>query len=413
MFYNYIIDSHNRVIPVEDSKSSRNSIKSTYKFNYLVKTSPIEIHMHGIGDYDFSEFIKEDLHAINKIAEEKHIFVTATGFLERGKIKQFQDYMRYFKHEKNKGALKNILGIALEGPLLSTTGGTPQPTTWLPTKKEWGVILNETDGYLKYIVLSPDAILPGGQFYKELDNDYPSLQWIIDKFYENQVMPSLGHFRKDNIEITISSIIQVVEMAKKSENYKPGCILVDHLFNDMPRNFKHTWRTLEEKSKKQEELSSMDIQNWSLDNIDEYLGEVPAILIKLSLRGDITVCLNFDGEHVAIEISKRIGEIMGYDGIIAMTDCASDTNIICGRQLQNVKHNTLLYQEEGIVAAGTTAIDDQIEKMRSVGISEDNIWKMIGFVPMNILMRKEDLENIPYTYVNEEGKRNYTAVSQF
>jgi N-acetylglucosamine-6-phosphate deacetylase len=413
MNYNFIINHQNSIEFLNKGLYDGQPYDSKVTdLNYLAKVSPLEIHMHGVGEYDFSEFKKEDLENINSLLEANQIFAIITGFLKRPLVEHFQDYMQYFIAEKEKGNLGNIIGVALEGPLLSTTGGTPQPTTWLPTKKEWKKMISNTKGYLKYIVFSPDAVLPGGQFYKGLDEDYPSLQWIVEQFYANKVMPSLGHFRKDNIDVTVSSILQVCDIAKKSENYKPGSVLVDHLFNDMPRNFKHTWRTKEEKEQKGKELAAMQIENWSLDNLDQYLGEVPAILIKLALRGYITVCVNFDGEHVAIEIAKRVAEIMSYDGIIAMTDCASDTSIICGRQLKHSDSNTLLYQEEGIVAAGTTGIDGQIANMRAEGVSEGDIWKMIGFVPMQLMLNKEELEKIPSTYVDEYGKRNNPAISQ-
>ena len=131
MKYNYIIDY--------DGKSQRNdltTVKENSNLNYLAKVSPVEIHMHGIDTYDFSEFNKGDLPEINEIALAKHLFIVITGFLEKSKLKQFQEYMTCFIKHKEKGALRNILGIALEGPLLSSTGGTPTPTTWLPNKKE-------------------------------------------------------------------------------------------------------------------------------------------------------------------------------------------------------------------------------------------------------------------------------------
>lgn len=62
-------------------------------------------------------------------------------------------------------------------------------------------------------------------------------------------------------------------------------LLIDHLFNDMPLNFMHTWRTSEEKKVRLHKLYDSEIQKWSLDNICEKVGQVPSTLIKAAAGG--------------------------------------------------------------------------------------------------------------------------------
>lgn len=184
--------------------------------------------------------------------------------------------------------------------------------------------------------------------------------------------------------------------------------LTDHLFNDMPRNFHHAWRTPQEKAQRTNDLKYMHIDNWNWDNLDEVLGEVPAILLRAAREGHLLICLNFDGDHVDLEICRRIVQLLGLDHIIAMTD-RTDCNQLGDQKLESHYGNSLRYQRESVVAAGSQSIDQQIHNMRDIGLSEEQIWKMTCFVPSKALdiPLKIGTNNPPEvcSYVSKSGKR--------
>ena len=88
----------------------------------------------------------------------------------------------------------------------------------------------------------------------------------------------------------------------------------------MPNNFKHTWRTPQERVHRLEGLKDARLDKWNIDNINTLVGEVPGTLMRAAKEGLLTICMNFDSEHVDLEVARRVVELVGSEGIIAMTD---------------------------------------------------------------------------------------------
>jgi len=255
------------------------------------------------------------------------------------------------------------------------------------------------------MVLSPDILLDNST----LRSAYPSLEWIFELLIEAGIQPAFGHFVKQQpVQSTeyVRTLLKVAERLVDKVSKHP--FLTDHLFNDMPRHFHHAWRTPQEKAQRTNDLKNMHIDNWNWDNLDEVLGEVPAILLRAAREGYLLICLNFDGDHIDLEICRRIVQLLGPDRIIAMTD-RTDCNQLGDQKLESHYGNSLRYQNESVLAAGSQSIDQQIHNMRDISLSEEQIWKMTCFVPSRVLnIPLETCTNNPpeaCSYVSKSGER--------
>jgi hypothetical protein len=173
----------------------------------------------------------------------------------------------------------------------------------------------------------------------------------------------------------------------------PRCtpLLSDHLFNDMPLQIRHAWRTPEQKARRKVELEAMHIDDWSIENISERFGPVPGAFIRGAPQGLITLCLNFDGEHVDLAIARQVVRIAGADHIIALTDRV-DGGMVARQEILASVDNRLLYRQDGVVAGGSIALDEQIANMWQIGISEEEIWKMASINSYRTLDLKGEVD---------------------
>jgi N-acetylglucosamine-6-phosphate deacetylase len=348
---------------------------------YCVAGTPVDFHCHGVGPYDFSEMAKLDLERIDEILEREGVACIMTLYLERRELEEFVRLVHRLKEGHDQKRYRNILGIALEGPMLTSPGGTPLSTVWAPTRDEWRLFASLGTLGLKYMVLSPDAMNGenGADFFG--GNNFPaSLEWIVDTLLDGGVVPALGHFRKDDPQRSARSIRTCLEVAAH-HNVQ---LVSDHLFNDMPRNFKHAWRTEAEKRVRIGELSAQQIHRWNWDELDAQLGVVPATLMRAARDNRISLCLNFDGDHVDLAISTRVIELLGGRNLIGMTDRVHSMRL-GGRDLMRTSDNSLLYQDAGLVAAGTQDIERQVENLARAGVAPDRIWNMFVFQPRAVL----------------------------
>ncbi|OUB18743.1 hypothetical protein BK708_20570 [Bacillus thuringiensis serovar yunnanensis] len=376
--------------------------------DYIAPTLPVEIHIHGLSEFDFSNDNFFDLEEVDRHSRNEGIICVPSIFLAQYNLDNFVEFTRKFKSLKEQGKLKNIPGISLEGPLLGSFGGTPQKGTWLPTIDEWNKIISCADFGLKYIVLSPDALSKGSCLHSENNEESPSLEWILNNIFKSGIKVSIGHFHKKNTEESARLIKVVLDIAKKyypsnSEN----AVIVDHFFNDMPSNIKYAWRTPESKLNRGEDIKSLKVDEWSLDNIEEILGIVPSTIIKAAKKGDLTVCLNFDGEHVDLIIAQKIVELIGTQNVCAMTD-RLEVNSMGNISLSQKENSSLWYQENGVVAAGTSTINQQMGILRIMGFDESEIWNMCSFIPCKIIginqTISDDYESVS-CLVNKERKK--------
>ncbi len=122
--------------------------------------------------------------------------------------------------------------------------------------------------------------------------------------------------------------------------------------------------------------------------MDETLGPVPATMIRNALKGVVKIALNFDGEHVDLAVSKKTVELVGAENMLMMTD-SIESKRLAGRQLHTQSGSTLLYQDEGIVAAGSLGVAHQIKNMEDIGLSRDQIKMIVSLNPAYLLIKRQ------------------------
>ena len=62
--------------------------------------------------------------------------------------------------------------------------------------------------------------------------------------------------------------------------------------------------------------------------------------------------------------------------LISIMADSIESKVLAGRPLNMKEDSTLLYQDEGIVAAGTQGMERQVRNMRSIGLTEQEIKKI-------------------------------------
>lgn len=87
---------------------------------------PVEVHCHGFGEVDFSEFSQLDLALLDRRSAEEGVVCIPTLYLHRSALEKFEWFMQRYADLRRNGKLPHIPGIALEGPLLASHGGTPR-----------------------------------------------------------------------------------------------------------------------------------------------------------------------------------------------------------------------------------------------------------------------------------------------
>jgi hypothetical protein len=252
----------------------------------------------------------------------------------------------------------------------------------MPTRQHWQQLAAYGRKGLIYIIFSPDAQLFGSNF--KLDTTYPSITWIAETLLQGGVLPAPGHFIKTNPEASAKMLQSIFDVVV-AWGHAPT--ITDHLYNDMPHNFKHSWRTPEEKIRRDKEVELLNLGLWNLESLEEKLGPVPAVMIRNARKGIVKICQNFDGEHVDLAIVKRTVELVGAENMMMMTD-SIESRRLAGRSLHMKNDSTLLYQDEGIVAAGSQNVSHQIKNMFSIGLSQKEIELISNKVPSSIIAQR-------------------------
>lgn len=330
------------------------------------------IHTHGIADIDYSAMIPADLDRINDEARKAGTWVVPGAFLAQEYVQTFGQVLEAY-HER-ASELSNIIGFSIEGPLLGRAAGVPPRGIWSPSADQWRYLASLGSVGLQYIVMAPD----GG----ELDDDLGGLTYreVFDLFYENGVRIALGHFRHEHPELSALRTRRVIDHIRSQYGSDQALILTDHLFNDMPRAFKHVWRTPDEQASRAEQLARVLEPDWEHADLRSLLGPVPAMLLESARAGEILPFLNFDGDHVDLEICKRTVDFLGAQNIIGITDDAS-VAVLAGEQLHHRDGNGLWYREDGMVAAGSGYIDRQLDNLRQLGLTEWQIHQIFATNP--------------------------------
>jgi N-acetylglucosamine-6-phosphate deacetylase len=345
----------------------------------------VDMHCHGIGRFDFTEIPDLELQEIEDILTERHHFSILTLYLPYHNLNEFVNIVEVFHKGKQAGRYQHILGLGLEGPLLASHGGTPHQGIWLPTKEEWQTLASCGKKGLLYVISSPDAAVARVSEQACL-SDYPdNFNWIVNTLISGGVLPAAGHFTKENPQQSAEKLQAAYEAVAGSDI---GFTLTDHLYNDMPKNFKHAWRTREEKARRDVELTALDLGSWTLDNLEEKLGPVPATMVRNARKGIVKIAMNFDGEHVDLAIVKKTVELVGAENLMMMTD-SIESKRLAGRELTMHEGSSLLYQDEDVVAAGSQGILNQIKNMIDIGLTESEIQFITHDVPNLVLTKRQ------------------------
>ncbi|MDO8953691.1 MAG: hypothetical protein Q7V63_02445 [Gammaproteobacteria bacterium] len=336
-------------------------------------TKSLDFHCHGVGRFDFTEIFDIQLQEIENILASRHHRSILTLYLPKPNFDDFLYLMEIFSRGKKAGRFNHIAGIALEGPLLASHGGTPETGVWNPSKYHWKKFAELGKKGLVYVIFSPDAPLDK-HVSSTLFAPAPSAAWIAETLLDGGVLPTPGHFLKNDPIASAKALQSVFDVVAA---WGQGAAATDHLFNDMPLNFKHAWRTKADRERRDAEIKTLNLDSWTLRNLETKLGPVPATIIRNAHKGLVKIAQNFDGEHVDLSIVKKAVELIGDDNIMMMTD-SIESKRLAGRDLHMVEGSTLLYQDEGVVAAGTQGVQRQIQNMFSIGLSPTQIERICG-----------------------------------
>lgn len=340
--------------------------------------APVLFHAHGIAEHDFSSLTAADLPLLEAEAARRGVDLVPTIFLRRSWLDPFAATLTAYG--ERRAELPHILGFAIEGPMLGPEGGTPRAASWIPTVSEWRRLAALGDVGLRYVVIAPDAmdldapLRPGFRFRD-----------LVESFYEHGVKVALGHFRRDDPQRSAERVRALVAFVHERADRSRFAVLTDHLFNDMPRNFRHSWRG-PDRADRDRELAAFLATPWRDDLLPALLGAVPAALLETAREGGLTPCLNFDGEHVDLAICERTLAYVGAGNLIAISDHI-ECDTMAGEDLHPMDGSSLWLREDDVVAAGSSGLDVQIANMRAIGMTAAQIALVLSDNPRQALTR--------------------------
>ena len=339
------------------------------------------VHTHGIDDIDYSDMEPSDLERIAVKAAERGLQVCPTVFLRQEYFSQFEailDRFSMLKCSSEEDPFSSILGFGMEGPLLGTHGGVPDEGCWVPSVSQWRRIARLGEKGLRYLVIGCDEV--------ELDEEVAegmTFRGLVDLFYAHGVRLALGHFQHDDPLRSSRLIQELVDHVWQMDGCDQGWVLTDHLFNDMPRNFVHAWRTDAERLRRSNEIRPILDAVWSEETLAELLGPGPAALIRFAKQGKSTLPMDFDGGHPDSTVAKLTLDYVGHGGIIGMTDDIQ-TVTMAGQPVYGRDDNRLQYRSDGRVAACRSTVADCISTMSMHGFDAAQIQDVFSTTPSRV-----------------------------
>ncbi|MEV4950377.1 hypothetical protein, partial [Streptomyces sp. NPDC053755] len=313
-------------------------------------------HFHGLGEVDFSEMSEADLPVLETLTEERGLEILPTVYLRRPAMDAFEQLVTAYGKYRADLPSTRIRGFAVEGPMLGPEGGIPRAGVWTPTAEEWRRLAALGRHGLRYIVMAPDAM--------ELHDDIaPGFTFadLLTAFYDNGCRIALGHFHRDAPQRSARRMRDVIDFLHSRYTSSPYLILTDHLYNDMPRNFRHAYRTPQEQALRATELPRVLDADWNRETLPDLLGPVPAEMIHAAQDGELLPCINFDGYHVDIDIVRKTVDYLGADKLIVLTDHTEIATM--AREPLADDGNLLWRRDDGKVAAGQSGPDRQRKNM--------------------------------------------------
>jgi N-acetylglucosamine-6-phosphate deacetylase len=333
-------------------------------------------HSHGIGSFDFSSLAAADLPQLNELARDRGVYLCPTLFLTEDNFGDTDALLRHFSENRLSKNLDHILGWAIEGPLLGPNGGTPTGSAWRPSAAHWKNLVEWIPLSLRYVVMAPDQF----SLDEEVDTGLKFCD-LITMIYDAGGRLALGHFAGKSEQASKKRLDEVLAHIERGYEASPYLILTDHLFNDMPRSFKHAFRTEEQRATREEEVAKHSKQSWEANELENLLGLVPAALLTAAREERLTPSLNFDGGHVDLSICRTVVDYLGAKRIIAITD-HTESSSLAGEQLNLDSDARLLYREDGVLAASAASQEEQRRNMIKIGMSEQEIEFVFFQVPL-------------------------------
>jgi N-acetylglucosamine-6-phosphate deacetylase len=328
---------------------------------------PVLFHVHGIGEHDFSSMRPGDLESVQAEAASRSVDIVPTIFLRQDWLAPCEALLARYDEELDR--FPNILGFAIEGPLLGPAGGTPRSAAWMPSVAEWQRIGGLGKRGLRYVVLAPDAM----ETSEAIASGFRLID-LVEVFSENGVRIALGHFERVNPERSADRALGLIDAIHERAGSSRFNVLTDHLYNDMPRDFMHAWRG-EAEVRRDSEVREFLQTPWAAGDLADLLGPVPAALLEAAREGRLLPCMNFDGHHVDLAVCRRTVEYLGAESLIAITD-HTETHSMAGEDLHSPTDASLWYRDDEIVAAGRKDLAWQVENMRQIGLDEAGIHSM-------------------------------------
>ena len=332
-------------------------------------------HSHGIGRFDFSSMSEHDLVELDRLAASRHVWLCPTIYLKRENLGSVRALLSAHAARVAAGVHSRVLGFSLEGPLLGPRGGTPTGSVWQPNAREWQEIVSWFTLGLTYIVVAPDALGLDDEI-----SDGLTMGDLVDGIYLAGGRIAVGHFEGSSAERGAERLERLLTHVERRCVRHPYLLLTDHLFNDMPRNFRHAFRSSAEIKLRASELERVLSVEWEPQALPEILGPVPAALLAAAKQERLTPAINFDGGHVDLAICQRVVSYLGASRLIAMTDHIETRNL-AGEPLAVRDGTSLLYRKDGVLAASAVDQEHQLANMREIGLEESSIEQLFIRTP--------------------------------
>lgn len=293
----------------------------------------IDTHIHGAFGFDISDGISDDIISLARKLKSKGIdaFCPTTMTMPVYRIFKAFEAVSIAKDKLNKELDSDILGINLEGPFLSS---------------DYSGVQNSSD------LLSPDE---GFKLIESLEQEFPDLLLIINIAPE---LPGAIDFikeYKDRYSISLAHTNCDYDIAM--EAFDSGANSVTHTLNAMKDTTKRN----------------------------------PGVLGAAFDSNAYTEFIS-DGIHISPTVLKMMFKTINQDRIIVISDSMRGTYMPEGTYKLGeanvlVKDGRTYYGPTGGLAGSVVLLPDQLDRLRSYGISEDTIIKSTTINPLRRLKK--------------------------
>lgn len=297
--------------------------------DYILAPGYIDIHTHGGIGYaaGFEDQAKLLEWSDYKITKGVTSFLNTTTSMPLDKVKKGIDDTREARRTK-----ANILGVHLEGPLLTTS------------KKRGAqdlehILISFSREHEKLLVANQDIIK-----YMTVDPEHDDIEKIASVCRELDIKLSAGHTR-----ISYDSFL---------ERKKLGFSCVTHTFNGMV---------------------GLHHRN-------------PGLAYSACLDDDIYAEIICDGHHVSYPMLKLFFRLKGYERAILVTDSMKVTGLESGRKYRIGEKNVFVHEngrlttDEGGLAGSTLSMEEAVQNLVSrLDIPPEKAIQMASLNPASLL----------------------------